>query len=591
MTFEKLSVCLAILVLILSPYNSFAQNTHLIKDINPGSEGSYEYGFSSKNFIEYKDKLYFRADDGVNGAELWVYDGSEASLVIDINPGELSSEPRDFFLLKDKIFFIAEHEDYGIEMWVTDGTSSGTHLLIDLFPGTKNGAANSVDAFIIYNDELYFGGRQSQSIDGLYKTDGTKEGTVLVQENTKSYGTSDILFEFKGELYFTCAGCGLWKTDGTPHEGEAVIHPDSIEDYRFKVTHAYAAQDYIYIFFNDGKQHLWMSDGTSSGSGHLHTFSGERFIYFQSGDDFFYEFKGKVYLATTVKDKGLEYFSIEGDKVENVEMPTIYSSTAGKDEVPSFERIFKDKLFFLYDNGELDDQLYYTENSIAEAKRAVDINEYYPNSFFGAQFYSDLFVTDKYLFFVAGDFEYHFWYTDGSQAGTFKLDLENGTGTNWSQGFHVYKNKLIFFAQGSSGVEPYYIDLDEISIDLDGDGYESFEDCNDTIAEINPGATEIPNNGIDEDCDGEDAITSVIQQLDSEIEVYPNPVVDDRLYFRTTQHYTYSVKLSNTSGQILNVYSNPQSIQINHLENGIYYLDIFVKEYNASITKKILVNR
>jgi len=46
------------------------------------------------------------------------------------------------------------------------------------------------------------------------------------------------------------------------------------------------------------------------------------------------------------------------------------------------------------------------------------------------------------------------------------------------------------------------------TIDEDGDGFSLEEDCNDENPDINPGATEIPGNGIDENCDGIDAIVS-----------------------------------------------------------------------------------
>ena len=98
----------------------------LVKDIRPGiSTYGYAYGSYPYSFTEFKEKLYFTANDGDNGTELWVTDGTTAGtqLVKDINPGSgnfsyaYSSSPRNLTVIGDELFFSANNGENGNELF------------------------------------------------------------------------------------------------------------------------------------------------------------------------------------------------------------------------------------------------------------------------------------------------------------------------------------------------------------------------------------------------------------------------------------------------------------------------------------------
>jgi ELWxxDGT repeat protein len=68
----------------------------------------------------YDDHLYFSADDGTHGSELWRYGGSspEAELVWDIQSGSDGGSPSDLAAIGTKLYFAADDGSSGTELFV-----------------------------------------------------------------------------------------------------------------------------------------------------------------------------------------------------------------------------------------------------------------------------------------------------------------------------------------------------------------------------------------------------------------------------------------------------------------------------------------
>jgi ELWxxDGT repeat protein len=88
----------------------------LVKDIRVGGGFDGSFPFDITNI---EGTLYFGADDGVHGQELWRSDGTAAGTVLvqDIAPGSAASSPYYFTTAGPRMFFIAENASVGAELW------------------------------------------------------------------------------------------------------------------------------------------------------------------------------------------------------------------------------------------------------------------------------------------------------------------------------------------------------------------------------------------------------------------------------------------------------------------------------------------
>lgn len=169
-------------------YQDGTNDAQRVSDIAPGTAFS-----SPSGMTVFRDKLYFSADDGVTGSELYSYDATNgAVLVHNINQTppptggedpEHHANPSEFFVFNDLLYFAADDGVHGRELWKYDGAGV-PQLVADIYPGQYG---SSVGGFAVYQDQLFFsandgtlGGELSQLDDNALFALAVPEPSGLV---------------------------------------------------------------------------------------------------------------------------------------------------------------------------------------------------------------------------------------------------------------------------------------------------------------------------------------------------------------------------------------------------------------------------
>ncbi len=259
--------------------------TVLVKDISPTELNNVNTPPTS--FVAFKSKIYFFASTPETGYELWVTDGTEAgtTMVKDINPGTGSSFVTDgtkyAFFTSDtaltsinatSLFFTANDGTHGNELWKTDGTAAGTKLVKDINAGT---AGSDAALATVLGTQIIFLATDATHGTELWKTDGTT--TAIVKDLTPGKDSTSItsFLPFKSKLYFAyddgTHGPELWSTDGTS-AGTALVkdidpgaggsYPELSESVVF--NNKFLVRITTYDVSQQGE--YWVSDGTAAGT-------------------------------------------------------------------------------------------------------------------------------------------------------------------------------------------------------------------------------------------------------------------------------------------------------------------------------------
>jgi ELWxxDGT repeat protein len=174
-------------------------NMPMVKDINPGGDSN------PRGFYIFNNKLYFTANDGTHGDELWVTNGINTDMVKDIEPGANGGYCQVLGDVNGKLIIARHTAANGRELWVSDGQVNGTtEILKDINPGAADGAYDLVSHYYsrigmmtinnTYNDILYFAGDDGANGRELWQTDGTKTGTVMVEDYAPGSASSNLYF-------------------------------------------------------------------------------------------------------------------------------------------------------------------------------------------------------------------------------------------------------------------------------------------------------------------------------------------------------------------------------------------------------------
>lgn len=434
--------------------------TTLVKDIKPGLGSA----LGSETFFSmavHDGWLYFPADDGVEGTELWRTDGTEAGTqrVLTIRANG-DSDPRNLYSTPLGLVFWANDGVNGIHLWLSDGTEVGTTPL----PGTGSSGASFK---VVYDPDpvhyIYFIGGDDNAV---WRSNGTEAGTFeLDRTNDSGSDNARELTWFDGFPYFVSTSdesirrlYRIWVTNNPQTvSGRTPYSPESLTVMGDRLLFQGREDSLgIELWRNNGGTNTELllniaEDGGRSDPRILAKL-GDRLVFSASTEQ-----EGRELWVTDGTAAGTEILSSGGAPARG--------GLQRFDESGRRGQLSQGWLYFARETFAHGNELWRTDGTPGNTELVADICSSSCNGFSSIlyRFWASL---DEVVYFAATETGFSsdatLWRTDGTLAGTFEVPPGVELSSNFLDRPMAILNDTLFF-QGDIGT------LELMKIDADGE--------------------------------------------------------------------------------------------------------------------------
>ncbi len=413
-----------------------AANTNLVKNINTRSQGA-----NIRDVTLVGNKVFFIADDGINGEAVWVADpaagtaqiaadvtassadkvsgltafnggvaffndslgihftdGTTTTQLSTLTPVTLDAENTLFVEAGGILYYVVDQFGFGQELF--SSTAAGvTGRVIDLFVGATGSDPRDL---IEFNNRLFFTADHDDIgnivVFGreVFSTDGTALGTELLEDinldlavpsGPITFGSfPDQLTVVGNKLFFTADngtlggnGRELWVSDGVFNSTTLVtdLRAGTASSSPTTLTDIGGT---LYFAADDGTngREPFKSDGTAAGTTLIANINGGNA---SSNPEHFLEVDGTVFFAATEALTGTELWETDGTPAGTSMVDDLQVGTASSNPIPLADTGSGRVLLSSVGSGTVDRELWIAGGVVSGVQLVADIN---PGAYFGS---------------------------------------------------------------------------------------------------------------------------------------------------------------------------------------------------------------